>query len=977
MPRNWLRSVLLLTVVSILIAVVVWAVSQRVPLSERMKQARENLAARRFEQAKTAAEAAIEVDPAHHGALLIAGEAASQLNDDSAAVHWLESIPASSPQFTRAQELLGDLLLKHPSAAAAHYRRWLRHDPLNVVANHRLSYLLGLAGRNWEAIPCRLRLIKARQIEPITLYLLCTSDTLLENSEELTDLLATAPDDPLVLMGSARQEIDRQHDTRAWELLRQVLQQEPEMIEAHLQMGNLLRQKGSFATLSEWHAKLPAAVVEHPGYWMLLGTAAQQDGQVPVAIRCYWEALKLDPSRQQACYQLSQLLRDTTDSEAAAVLLERSRLLERYFTAVSAGWSGTDMAAVRQAAELAEKLGMLWEAYGWSQLMLDHQPRTAWAQTLVQRLQRRLPDLPLERTLASTNPALTVDLSHYPLPQWSTTPQPTGETSPSPAESEFRFTALAGSSAPQFTYFNGAPRDQQTRRMYEFNGGGVAALDYDLDGWPDLYFTQGARFPAGQTASEYSDQLCRNQGSFGSVDVTTEAGVADRSFSSGVTVGDFNNDGFPDLYVANIGANRFLMNHGDGTFDEVTEQTGTAGNDWSTSCVLADVDGDSLPDLYVVNYLSGDDVFQRVCPEPKGTLRSCSPRQFPAAQDRLYLNVGNGTFEEITAASGIVVPDGKGLGIVAMKRRDGPGLDLFIANDAVPNFLFQHAADSSPGRPRFLEQALVSGLALNALGLPEACMGVAAGDANGDGLLDLLVTNFYNETNTLYQQLPDRTFVDSTAASRLAAPSLKQLGFGTQFLDINADGDLDLIVTNGHIDDLSDTGINYEMLTQIFRNDGTGKFSDVNASELGTFFLRPHLGRGLARVDWNRDGRDDVAISHLHEPATLLLNETRSDFHTLNLQLRGRDSSRDAIGAIVEVPGEDRTLVHQLTAGDGFQASNERRLIIGVGSRTEVPVVIIRWPAGLVQEFHHVPVDRDVMLLESQTAFHVIGGDDR
>ncbi len=291
-------------------------------------------------------------------------------------------------------------------------------------------------------------------------------------------------------------------------------------------------------------------------------------------------------------------------------------------------------------------------------------------------------------------------------------------------------------------------------------------------------------------------------------------------------------------------------------------------------------------------------------------------------------------------------------------------LSLFIANDAVPNFFFVNETAETGSTPHFSELGLISGLAMNADGRAEACMGVAAADFNGDGRCDLFVTNFYNESNTLYEQLADGVFRDATRDAGLYDASLKMLGFGTQSIDGDLDGAADLIVTNGHIDDLSDAGTPYQMPAQFFRGDGIGHFSELPAEQLGPYFSRKQLGRGLARLDWNRDGREDVVVSHLDAPAALLTNRTTVAGHFVALQLRGVKSSRDAIGSVVTVRSGAKTWTKQLTAGDGFQCSNERRLVVGLGATETVDELTIRWPSGLVKSFDNLVVDRDFLAIE-------------
>ncbi|HEX6984214.1 MAG TPA: VCBS repeat-containing protein, partial [Planctomycetaceae bacterium] len=329
-----------------------------------------------------------------------------------------------------------------------------------------------------------------------------------------------------------------------------------------------------------------------------------------------------------------------------------------------------------------------------------------------------------------------------------------------------------------FRYFHSADPATPGARMFEFTGGGVGVLDYDADGRPDLHFTQGCRWPPDPRQREYLDRIFRNLGSR-FADVTVAAGVVEPAFSQGVACGDFDGDGFPDLYVANIGANRLFRNNGDGTFRDVTQDSGVLvgplAEAWTTSAVMADLNGDGLPDLFDVNYVEGSDVFERIC-DHDGVPRVCSPTAFDAQPDRLLLNRGDGAFTDVTAIAGIGAPDGTGLGVVAADF-DGSGrLSLFVANDARNNHFYANAAESPGGLPRFEERAAVNGTAFDRDGRSQACMGVAAGDADGDGRLDLFVTNYVAESNTLYLQEPDGVFVDASRAAGLSEPSLDLLG---------------------------------------------------------------------------------------------------------------------------------------------------------------------------------------------------------
>ena len=302
---------------------------------------------------------------------------------------------------------------------------------------------------------------------------------------------------------------------------------------------------------------------------------------------------------------------------------------------------------------------------------------------------------------------------------------------------------------------------------------------------------------------------------------------------------------------------------------------------------------------------------------------------FPAEEDRLYLSLGDGRFEDVTERCGIVAPDGKGLGSIVADFHNSGRLSIYVSNDTTANFFFVNQAEKG-SFPEFTDEAFLAGIAYDAAGRGQASMGIGTEDINGDGLLDLLVAAFYNEFNTLYLSQGPGVYLDASRQVNLDQLSFTTLTFGLQFLDADLDGDADVLVGNGHVNDFSDRGLPYEMAPEVYRNDGRGRFSLADAQELGAYFQGKYLARSVVRLDFNRDGLPDGIVTHIDAPVALLANQSRPAGHYLTLLLRGTESPRDAIGTTVTLTANGRTQMRQLTAGDGFQASNERVLTFGL-----------------------------------------------
>ncbi|MBX6316097.1 MAG: CRTAC1 family protein, partial [Isosphaeraceae bacterium] len=497
----------------------------------------------------------------------------------------------------------------------------------------------------------------------------------------------------------------------------------------------------------------------------------------------------------------------------------------------------------------------------------------------------------------------------------------------------------------------------------ETMGGGIGLLDYDGDGWLDVYAVQGGRLvPEVSSPTAAGDRLFRNRGDGTFEDVTTAAGLigADHRFGHGVAVGDYDNDGDPDLFLTRLDAYRLYRNRGDGTFEDVTTAAGLGGpRDWPTSAAFADFDHDGDLDLYVCHYAVWDVHHPRLCQRPDGTPSYCPPRAVEPTQDRLFRNDG-GRFVDVTAGSAIAGEAGRGLGVVAADL-DGDGrIDFFVANDSSANYLFLNH-----GGGRFEEVGHEAGVACGAEGGYQAGMGVACGDLDGDGRLDLAVTNFFGESTTLYHNLGRGLFVDRTAASGLAAATRHLLGFGTAFLDANNDGQLDLLTVNGHVID-GRPDFPYQMPAQLLAGVGRGRLADVS-EQAGAAFRTPRLGRGLAVGDLDNDGRLDAVAIDQNRPLVYLHNCSRGG-HWIRFQLEGTASNRDGVGAMVTVQAGGRRLVAARFGGGSYQSASDPRLHFGLGGADRVDQIEVAWPSGRLDRFSNLAVDQDYRLREGAMA---------
>jgi hypothetical protein len=518
-----------------------------------------------------------------------------------------------------------------------------------------------------------------------------------------------------------------------------------------------------------------------------------------------------------------------------------------------------------------------------------------------------------------------------------------------------------------FTHVNGATGQYY---MAENLGAGVALFDYDNDGDLDVFFVQGGPLEGapGARTSGPSCRLFRNDLSIDAggkrslrfTDVTDRAGVALRTYGMGTAVGDYDNDGDLDLFVTAFGPDTLFRNNGNGTFTDVTAAAGVSDPLWSTSAAFVDYDRDGDLDLFVANYLDFSVASNKVCHDSVGARDYCSPRAYRPVPDRLYRNDGTGHFTDVTGISGISKADGAGLGVATGDYNGDGWLDLYVANDATPNQLWINAHDGT-----FTDEGLLSGAALNAAGNPEGSMGIASGDVDADGDEDLFVTNIIGETFALYVNDGRGNFEDARGRSGLASATAAFTGFGTDWFDVDNDGWLDLFVANGAVNVLeSQRGqpLPFKMKNQLFRNAGNGRFEEIGASA-GAAFAREDIGRGAAFGDLDNDGTIDIVVTSNGGAARLLLNESRANNHWLGVRLEQASGNRFAFGAMVGVERSGRPTLWRRVRSDGsYLSASDVRLHFGLGTSATADAISVAWPDGARERFTVAGVDRTVNL---------------
>ena len=540
---------------------------------------------------------------------------------------------------------------------------------------------------------------------------------------------------------------------------------------------------------------------------------------------------------------------------------------------------------------------------------------------------------------------------------------PAGRRTPSGPPPPVRLVDRAGELGVRFQYEHGG-----TGKYYylEMAGGGVALLDYDGDGWLDIYFPQGAPLP-GSASAPRANALFRNRGNGqGFEEVARRAGVTgDRNgkhvYCIGCAVGDYDNDGFPDLFVTGYQGAFLYRNRGNGTFEDVTRKSGVADTRFGSSAAFLDYDADGNLDLLVCEYLVYDLGKDVHCQNPAGEKDYCRPDFYRSGRSRLYHNEGAGRFRDVTDVAGLTSASNKALGVIAGDV-DGDGdQDIYLACDMTPNLLYVNL-----GGGKFREEAVTRNCALSSLGNVYSGMGVDMQDVDGDGNPELWVTNYWDEANNLYRNLGGGMFQDVATSVGLPPSNTAQVSFGTGLRDLNHDGWPDLFVTNGHVlehPEGSTPGASRKQTDQLFLNQGAGSFRD-GAPEGGPWFRTPHVGRGAAFGDLDNDGDLDVVISNNVGPNAVLMNEGTRYGHWVQFILRGKQANRSGIGARLELTAGGRTQVAEVRSAHSYCSASDVRAHFGVGSARMVERVVVRWPGGRVDTVVGVPVDQLVTLTE-------------
>ena len=772
----------------------------------------------------------------------------------------------------------------------------------------------------------------------------------------------------LFSLGKARFEFSEQaNPERALEMIEEIEQEFPEVPAVAALKGRILSETGDTAGLAEWMKQLPAGIDDHPEYWFAIGHWLSLSERHEEAIRAFAEALRRDSTDRQSLRLMIASLDQIDRTELGDRLRPKLEMLDDIFR--KAKDADAEQAVV--IAGQMEKLTRPWESNAWLKVaayQTGQYPRQA-AELAARRqtiLNWESSANPEQIEFTRLKALLGFDFQSFPLPDLDTVIVANSSDSDEFPVPDIQLVDVAESAQLVTSFDSGHPLNDEPYFLYHVNGGGLALFDYDRDGQCDVYVAQSGGIPHQESST--ANQLFRQlDGQF--AEVTSTSGGGDRRYGQGVCAGDLNQDGFLDLLIANIGRNRVYLNQGDGTFRECEELKlfGEDPSDWTSSIAIGDLNGDQLPEIVVANYVADPEIYRVSC-EAKSTL--CAPHRFSSAADQIYLNRGDGTFEPWEAVANIRELPNYGFAILIANVDGQHGNDVFITNDGDLNhyWVSQPAADRSDRGPsdryRLLESAGALGCSIGANGRSQACMGLAHGDFDRNGMIDFHVTNFYTQSSNLYLQSKSGFFVDDALKFGIREASESVLGFGTHAVDVDNDGWQEIAVLNGHVHDDRHHDVAFEMEPQLLHGQ-PGRFVQLDPKPLGDYWTRRNLGRTLAVWDWNRDGRIDLLANHLDLPVALLENRSTAG-NWLQLELVGATSEREAIGASVRFRAGNQQWTRWQTGGDGYMCSNEPVVHVGLGEAQRVSELEVKWPGGSVQRWQDLDTNQRLLLIENE-----------
>lgn len=930
-----------------------------------LTEAKQLLDDRNFDAAAESVGKALLLNPEDRDSILVASEIEAARGSLEVAIELAGSIPIDSPWGQRAVNLRWRALtrLRRHSEAADLLLGAMQKYPGVENWHHMCWQLLNRVGRREEA---------SRQAE-----MLCQVGV--ANQSEMLSLVRRTASFPTLMKEDEKPEqfFDGGLGMARWyftnlEYRKALTELEDEKAAGFLSpaakalYGRLLAETQAFEELSIWHATQSREMEAFGDYWVALGTYFFDKRQYSASAHALLQAVYRNPSDRVAFQRLAKVFDALGRAEDAEQFRARGiRISDTEFTAEEIYKSDSDLAARKRMPRYMLDLGRPFETLQWNLMLL---PAGASQQRAVIAQQRNsflgnadVMVMAAESALSGNDPnsfAITEALQALAAPSSKTVSVTAIDAGPLAMP---RLSDVAKAAGIDFTWYKDTEIDLKSIPIHESIGGGIGILDYDLDGWPDVYLGQGSGEPPTDKCTR-SNMLMRNLGGVFD-DVTLSANATDFNYASGIAAGDVNQDGFTDLFLGSLGHNRLLINNGDGSFRDATDDLGPVEDQFTTSLAVADINKDGLPDLFEAIYIEMNGAFELPKKDADGRELQPSPLKHYAECDRWYQNLGDGRFQARTISRDVAKP-GTSLGLIVTDFNGDGENEIFVGNDVRANHFLVQSGDEG-----FSNLADIRGVANGFSGAANGCMGIAPGDYNHDGQIDLFITNFSEESANLYLQQTGGGFTDLAIRYGLDTVSLPFVGFGTKAIDLDRNGWLDLLVSNGHIFDMTFYGEDYQMAPQCLMAHGN-RFELSEVQDDSGYWSDTYLGRVMAALDFDRDGDLDVLVNHLDKPLALLRSETETAGHWVQVELVGVNSERDGIGArvVVKTVGGEQT--QWVTAGDGYFCSDEAVLDFGLGRGEKIESVQVHWPSGKSQIFMSVRADQRYLVVEGDAELY-------